>query len=46
MRRSLVIALSALIVVSIAALAQEGIAGTYVGDYANKAGKTGGYQLT
>lgn len=39
-------AVSALIFVSVAALAQEGIAGTYVGEYVNKAGKKGGYQLT
>jgi hypothetical protein len=46
MRRNLAIALSALIVLSPAALAAEDIAGTYVGDYTNKAGKSGGYQLT
>jgi hypothetical protein len=46
MRRTLAMALSALIVMSVAALAEEGIAGTYVGDYVNKAGKSGGYQLT
>ena len=31
---------------SAVALAQEDIAGTYVGDYVNTAGKSGGYQLT
>src|SRR4029453_12048529 len=46
MRRNLAIALSALILMSVAALAEEDIAGTYVGDYVNKAGKSGGYQLT
>jgi hypothetical protein len=46
MRRNLSIVLSALILLSIAALAQEDLAGTYVGEYANKAGKSGGYQLT
>ncbi len=46
MRRTLAIALSALILMSVAALAEEDIAGTYVGDYVNKAGKSGGYQLT
>jgi hypothetical protein len=39
-------ALWALISMSAAALAQEDIAGTYVGDWVNKAGKSGGYQLT
>jgi len=46
MRRNLAVALSALILMSVAALAQESIAGTYVGEYVNKAGKKGGYQLT
>ena len=46
MRRNLALALSALILMSIAARADEDIAGTYVGDYVNKAGKSGGYQLT
>jgi hypothetical protein len=46
MRRNLAILLSALVLMSLAALAQEGIAGTYVGEYVNKAGKSGGYQLT
>jgi hypothetical protein len=46
MRRNLAIALSALILMSVAALPEEDIAGTYVGDYVNKAGKSGGYQLT
>jgi len=31
---------------SVAVLAGEDIAGTYVGEYVNKAGKSGGYQLT
>ena len=46
MKRNLAIALSALCLMSVAALAQEGIAGTYVGEWVNKAGKSGGYQLT
>jgi|SRR5690349_4889219 len=46
MRRNLSIGLSALILLSTAALARSDIAGTYVGDYTNKAGKSGGYQLT
>jgi len=46
MRRNLAIALSALIAVSVAALAADDIAGTYAGEYVNKAGKSGGYQLT
>jgi hypothetical protein len=46
MRRNFAIALSAVMLVSVAALAQEDIAGTYVGDYVNKAGKSGGYQLS
>jgi len=46
MRPKLAIALWALILMSVAAVAEEGIAGTYVGDYVNKAGKSGGYQLT
>jgi hypothetical protein len=46
MRRPLSIALSALIPLSVAALAQESIAGTYVGEYVNKKGASGGYQLT
>jgi hypothetical protein len=46
MRRSLAIALSALTLISLAALAQDSIAGTWVGEYVNKAGKSGGYQLT
>ena len=45
MRRKLAVALSALILISVAALAED-IAGTYVGEYVNKAGKSGGYQLT
>ena len=46
MRRSLSIVLSALFLIPVAALAADGIAGTYVGEYINKAGKNGGYQLT
>ena len=46
MKRNLAIAVSALFFLSVAALAQEGIAGTYVGEWVNKAGKSGGYQLT
>jgi len=46
MRRIVAIVLSVLIFVSVAALAAEDIAGTYVGEYVNKAGKSGGYQLT
>ena len=46
MKRNLAISLSALILLSVAALAAEDIAGTYVGEYVNKAGKSGGYQLT
>jgi len=46
MRRNLATALWALVLISAVALAQEDIAGTYVGDYVNTAGKSGGYQLT
>lgn len=46
MRRTVAIAFSALILASIAALAAGDISGTYVGEYVNKAGKSGGYQLT
>ena len=46
MRRHLAIVLAALILLPVAALAQEDIAGTYVGEYVNKAGRSGGYQLT
>src|SRR5450432_1904810 len=46
MRRSFLIFLSALLLLPVAALAAEGIGGTYVGDYTNEAGKSGGYQLT
>ena len=46
MRRGLLILLSALMLAPIASHAAEGVAGTYVGDYTNKAGKSGGYQLT
>lgn len=46
MRPNLAVALSALILLTTAALAEEDIAGTYVGEYVNKAGKSGGYQLT
>ncbi len=45
MRRDLAIALSVLILLPIAARAAEDIAGAYVGEYVNKAGKAGGYQL-
>ena len=45
MRRNLAIALSALFLLSVAALPQD-IAGTYAGEWVNKAGKSGGYQLT
>ena len=46
MRRSLSIVLSAPFLIPVAALAADGITGTYVGEYVNKAGKSGGYQLT
>ena len=46
MKRNLAISVSALILISVAALSEESIAGTYVGEYVNKAGKSGGYQLT
>jgi hypothetical protein len=46
MKPKLAIALAALILMSVAAVAEDSIAGTYVGDYVNKAGKSGGYQLT
>jgi hypothetical protein len=46
MKRRPAIALPALILMSVAALAQEGISGTYAGEWVNKAGKSGGYQLT
>jgi hypothetical protein len=46
MRRSLLICLSVLLLIPGAALAADDIGGTYVGDYTNKAGKSGGYQLT
>jgi hypothetical protein len=46
MKRNFASVLSALILTSVAALAQEGIAGTYAGEWVNKAGKSGGYQLT
>jgi hypothetical protein len=45
-RRVLLICLSTLLLTPQASRAAEGLAGTYVGDYTNKAGKTGGYQLT
>jgi len=38
--------LSVLLFLSAAAVTADDIAGTYVGDYTNKAGKSGGYQLT
>jgi hypothetical protein len=46
MKRNLALVLAALILMLGAALAQEGIAGTYVGEWVNKAGKSGGYELT
>ena len=47
MQRRRSVCLSALLfLISVAALAADDIAGTYVGDYTNKAGKSGGYQLT
>jgi|SRR6516164_6756961 hypothetical protein len=46
MKSNLAIAVSALILISFAALAEETIAGTYVGEYVNKKGTSGGYQLT
>ncbi|HTR03954.1 MAG TPA: hypothetical protein VMN82_12215 [Thermoanaerobaculia bacterium] len=46
MRRILAIAASALILAALTARAEGDIAGTYVGEYVNKAGKSGGYQLT
>src|SRR5215831_17903066 len=48
MRRNLAMALSALILMSVEVVALSGkdVAGTYVGEYVNKAGKSGGYQLT
>ena len=45
MRRNLAIALSTLMLISVPTLA-DGIAGTYAGEWVNKAGKSGGYQLT
>jgi hypothetical protein len=46
MRRSVLICLSVLLLIQGAALAADDIGGTYVGDYTNKAGKSGRYQLT
>ncbi len=46
MRRSLWIVLSALLLLPLETVAAEGIGGTYVGTYTNKAGKSGDYQLT
>ena len=46
MRRNLAIALSALVLISFAVLAEDSVAGTYVGEYVNKKGTSGGYQLT
>ncbi len=46
MRRTLLIFLSALFLLEVAAVVAEDIGGTYVGEYTNKAGKSGGYQLT
>ena len=46
MRRRFLLCLSILLLDPLASLAADGVAGTYAGDYTNKAGKTGGYQLT
>ena len=46
MRKSLRIFLPALLLVSLVAVAAESIGGTYVGTWTNKAGKSGGYELT
>lgn len=46
MRRSLWIVLSVLLLLPLEAVAAEGIGGTWVGAYTNKAGKSGDYQLT
>jgi hypothetical protein len=46
MRKSLRIFLPALLLLSLEAVAEESIGGTYDGTYTNKAGKSGGYQLT
>jgi hypothetical protein len=46
MRRTLWILLSALLLLPLTAAAAEGIGGTWVGTYTNKAGKSGDYQLT
>jgi hypothetical protein len=48
MRRSLRFFLSALLLLSLEAVAaeSESIGGTYVGSYTNKAGRSGDYQLT
>ena len=46
MRRTLWIVLSVLLLLPLAAIAADGIGGTYVGTYTNKAGKSGDYQLT
>jgi hypothetical protein len=44
-RRRLLICLC-LLLVPLASHAADGVAGKYVGDYTNKAGKSGGYELT
>jgi hypothetical protein len=46
MRTSLRIFVPALLLLSLEAVAAESIGGTWVGTYANKAGKSGDYQLT
>jgi hypothetical protein len=46
MRRTLAASFATLLFLCVATLAADDISGTYVGDYTNKAGKTGGYQLT
>ncbi len=46
MRRLLLICLSTLLLAPSASRAADGVAGTYVGDYTNKAGKSGRYQVT
>ena len=46
MRKSLLIFLPALLLISLEAVAAESVGGTWVGTYTNKAGKSGDYQLT
>ncbi len=46
MRRGVLISLSILLLATVPSRAADSIAGTYLGDYTNKAGKSGGYQLT